>query len=74
MKILEFAFITHPATGLARSRAFYGGILGLTSTTSINISGGFWVEYEIGPHTPNWKGTISEAFGRPPYKQIAFRS
>ncbi len=51
MKIVEFAFIVYPATDLARSRAFYENILGLTATTSINISDGFWVEYEIGPHT-----------------------
>ena len=51
MRILEFAFIVYPATDLARSRAFYEGVLGLTSATTIDIPDGFWVEYEIGPHT-----------------------
>jgi catechol 2,3-dioxygenase-like lactoylglutathione lyase family enzyme len=51
MRIVEFAFIVYPATDLARSRAFYEGVLGLTSATSINVANGFWVEYEIGPHT-----------------------
>ena len=51
MKILEFAFIVYPATDLARSRSFYEGVLGLTSATTIDIPDGFWVEYEIGPHT-----------------------
>jgi hypothetical protein len=41
----------YPATDLARSRAFYEGLLGLTSATSVNVGDGFWVEYEIGPHT-----------------------
>jgi len=51
MKIVEFAFVIYPATDLARSRAFYEGVLGLISATSMNIPGGFWVEYEIGQHT-----------------------
>jgi hypothetical protein len=33
------------------SRAFYEGVLGLISATTIDIPDGFWVEYEIGPHT-----------------------
>lgn len=51
MKISEFAFIVYPATDLARSRAFYEGVLGLTSAVSFNDGDQFWVEYEIGPHT-----------------------
>lgn len=51
MSIVEFAFIVYPATDLARSRAFYEGILGLSPAMSLDIPGGFWVEYEIGPHT-----------------------
>jgi catechol 2,3-dioxygenase-like lactoylglutathione lyase family enzyme len=51
MKVVEFAFIIYPATDLARSRAFYEGVLGLTSTTSKEFDEGFWLEYEIGPHT-----------------------
>ena len=51
MKIVEFAFIVYPATDLARSRAFYEGVLGLASATSMDLVDGFWVEYEVGPHT-----------------------
>ncbi|OQW30105.1 MAG: hypothetical protein A4E19_11160 [Nitrospira sp. SG-bin1] len=51
MRITEFAFIIYPSTDQARSQAFYEGILGLTPTTSLAITDGFWVEYEIGPHT-----------------------
>ena len=51
MKIVEFAFVVYPATDLARSRAFYEGVLGFTCAASIDIPDGFWVEYEVGPHT-----------------------
>lgn len=58
MKILEIAFSAYPVTDLARARAFYEGVLGLTPS----LLGDYpWVEYEIGPHTlaiganPNWK-------------------
>lgn len=51
MKIVEFAFVIYPATDMARSRAFYEGVLGLSSTTSMDLGDGFWLEYEIGPHT-----------------------
>ena len=51
MKVAEFAFVVYPATDQARSRAFYEGVLGLIPTTSLDIPGGFWVEYEVGPHT-----------------------
>ncbi len=51
MRVLEFAFVVYPATDLARSRAFYEGVLGLTGKTPKNIDDGFWLEYEIGPHT-----------------------
>ncbi|MCW5785061.1 MAG: VOC family protein, partial [Nitrospirales bacterium] len=51
MKIVEFAFIVYLATDLARSRAFYEGVLGLTSATSMDLVDGFWVEYEVGPYT-----------------------
>lgn len=51
MRIVEFAFVVYPATDFARSRAFYEGVLGLTSTTSMEFDDGFWLEYEIGPHT-----------------------
>jgi catechol 2,3-dioxygenase-like lactoylglutathione lyase family enzyme len=51
MKIVEFAFVVYPATDLPRSRAFYEGVLGLTSTTRFENADQFWIEYEIGPHT-----------------------
>ena len=51
MRIVEFAFIVYPSTDQARSQAFYEGILGLTPTMSLSIPDGFWVEYEVGPHT-----------------------
>jgi catechol 2,3-dioxygenase-like lactoylglutathione lyase family enzyme len=51
MKITEFAFVVYPATNLARSRAFYDGVLGLTASSSSTDGDGFWLEYEIGPHT-----------------------
>jgi catechol 2,3-dioxygenase-like lactoylglutathione lyase family enzyme len=51
MRIVEFSFVVYPATDLARSRAFYEGVLGLTSASSCEDASGFWVEYEIGPHT-----------------------
>lgn len=51
MKIAEFAFVVYPSTDQRRSRHFYEVILGLTPAMAIDIPGGFWVEYEIGPHT-----------------------
>jgi predicted enzyme related to lactoylglutathione lyase len=51
MKIIEFAFIVYPATDLARSRAFYEHTLGLQPGLMLDIPDGFWVEYEVGPHT-----------------------
>ena len=48
MRIVEFDFIVYPTTDLARSRAFYEDILGLSSTTTLTNDGGeFWVEYEV---------------------------
>lgn len=51
MKVIEFAFIVYPATDLARSRAFYEHILGLKPGLMLDVPDGFWVEYEVGPHT-----------------------
>ena len=51
MKIVEFAFVVYPSTDLARSRAFYEGVLGLTGTHFTERDDQFWVEYEVGPHT-----------------------
>ena len=62
MRIIEFAFIVYPATDLSRSRAFYEGVLGLTSAMSVINGGEFWVEYQIGPHT---LGIGNETFLKP---------
>jgi catechol 2,3-dioxygenase-like lactoylglutathione lyase family enzyme len=51
MKIVEFAFVVYPSTDLARSRAFYEGVLGLTSMGFTERGDQFWIEYEVGPHT-----------------------
>lgn len=51
MKVIEFAFIVYPATDLARSRDYYERVLGLKPSLTMDIPDGFWVEYEIGPHT-----------------------
>ena len=59
MKIKEFSFIGYPVTDIARARAFYEGVLGLTCTTAREQTSSF--EYEVGPHTlligaiPMWK-------------------
>lgn len=62
MKIIEFAFIAYPATDLARSRAFYEDVLGLTAASSASNGDEFWVEYEMGPHT---LGIGNEPFLKP---------
>ena len=51
MRIVEFSFVAYPATDLARSRAFYEAVLGLTCVSSATEGDGFWIEYEIGAHT-----------------------
>ena len=62
IKISEFAFIVYPATNLARSRAFYEGVLGLKCATSISEGDQFWMEFEVGPHT---LGIGNEPFLKP---------
>ena len=62
MRIVEFAFVVYPVTDLARSRAFYEDVLGLTSTAFVQQGDQFWVEYEIGPHT---LGIGNEPFLKP---------
>ena len=64
MKILEIAFSTYPVTDMARARAFYEGVLGLTPTMDHDLGeGGHWVEYDIGTGTlglgryPGWNPT-----------------
>jgi len=50
MKIAEIAFTCYAVTDMAKSRAFYEGILGLKPTTvhDSHDDGSAWVEYEIG--------------------------
>jgi predicted enzyme related to lactoylglutathione lyase len=62
MRIVEFAFVVYPAMDLQRSRAFYEGVLRLTSAMSVIHGDEFWVEYEIGPHT---LGIGNEPFLKP---------
>ncbi|BET66499.1 VOC family protein [Opitutales bacterium ASA1] len=62
IRITGIPFTGYPVTDLARSRAFYEGVLGLqTGDTWIEGEGG-WVEYGIGSATlaitngaPQWK-------------------
>ena len=52
----------YPATDLNRSRAFYEGILGLTSGMLVEDGSEFYIEYEVGPHT---LGIGNEPFLKP---------
>lgn len=49
MKAKKIAFTGIPVTDMKRARAFYEGVLGLT--TSAEFAEGVWVEYDIGPDT-----------------------
>src|ERR1017187_1126566 len=57
--ITEIAFTSIPVTDIARARAFYEGVLGLTKT--MESAGGKWIEYDIGAGTlgigsyPGWE-------------------
>ncbi len=51
MKIQEIAFSCYPVKDMAKARAFYEGILGLTATMDHEMEGGHWVEYDIGTGT-----------------------
>lgn len=62
MKIVEFAFVAYPVTNAERSRKFYEGVLGLTASTVVADGAGFWIEYEVGPHT---LGIGNEPFLKP---------
>ena len=50
MKITEIAFTCYPVTDMARARAFYEGLLGLTPTVVHASEDGStaWTEYEFG--------------------------
>lgn len=62
VKVTEMAFSTYPVSDMARSRAFYEGVLGLKPTYHVGEPGGMeWTEYDIGAGTlslgvaPGWK-------------------
>ena len=60
MRITEIAFSCYPVTDVARARAFYEGVLGLTPAMNHETPNGHWIEYEIGAGTlslgsaPGW--------------------
>lgn len=48
MKVIEIAFSVYPVTNMARARAFYEGVLGLTPAMTVGEPGGMeWTEYDI---------------------------
>jgi predicted enzyme related to lactoylglutathione lyase len=62
--ITEIAFVGSPVTDIARARAFYEGVLGLTP--SGNVDGAKWVEYDvangtfgIGDYGDQWRAGAS---------------
>ncbi len=63
MTVNEIAFSCYPVTDVARAKAFYEGILGLTCTMDHAMESGHWVEYDIGHGTlsigkaPGWSPT-----------------
>jgi predicted enzyme related to lactoylglutathione lyase len=46
MKVKDVGFTGIPVTDISRARAFYEGVLGLT--TSEEMMGGQWIEYQAG--------------------------
>lgn len=58
---VAIAFSAYPVSDLARARAFYEGLLGLTPACVLDLLDGQWLEYELGPHTlalarlPGWQ-------------------
>lgn len=62
LRVTEIAFSCYPITDVERSKAFYGGVLGLVCTMDhATEDGSHWVEYDIGPgtlslgKTPGWE-------------------
>ena len=48
MKVLEYAFTCYPVIDMARARAFYENIIGLTPTmVHESPDGSAWTEYEL---------------------------
>lgn len=60
MKVIEIAFSCYPVTDVAKSRAFYEGLLGLKPTMDHATDSGHWIEYDIAGGTlaigsaPGW--------------------
>lgn len=61
LKVTEIAFSCYPVTDMARSLAFYEGVLGLKKTMDHESDGNHWVEFDIGAgtfslgKTPGWE-------------------
>jgi catechol 2,3-dioxygenase-like lactoylglutathione lyase family enzyme len=51
VRIKEIAYTGYPVTDLARSRAFYEGLLGLKTSTVFDHEGRGWIEYDVGTST-----------------------
>lgn len=51
IKVSEIAFSCYPSKDIARSCAFYEGVLGLTKTMDHATDSGHWVEFDIGAGT-----------------------
>lgn len=51
MKITAIAFVGYPVTDMARARAFYETVLGLTPGEVWEHEGKAWIEYNLGPAT-----------------------
>ena len=48
IKVSELAFTCYPVKDMARARAFYEKVVGLTPTMVHEAEGNSWTEYEIG--------------------------
>ncbi len=51
MKVNGIAFTAYPVADKQRARDFYEGVLGLELSSGDDFPDGFWIEYELGPHT-----------------------
>lgn len=47
IKVSEIAFFGYPVTDRARARAFYEKMLGKKPAMDIDITNGFWMEFEL---------------------------
>jgi catechol 2,3-dioxygenase-like lactoylglutathione lyase family enzyme len=68
IRCTEIAFSCYAVTDMARSRAFYEGILGLKATMEVGEPGGMqWTEYDLGASTlslgvaPGWNPSTEGA-------------